>query len=295
MKEKKNFTSEEEELWFSAVTKEELGKYDKDAAYAAFRQRIAKTSHHKRSQWLRYAAAAAVLVAVAMLGYKGGQTRLESGFGDIVVEAPMGSRLQTTLPDGTKVWLNAGSRMSYSQGFSLKNRQVMIVGEGYFEVAHNKDLPFCVKADDVNVKVLGTKFNLRDYPNDAEAIVSLTEGSVALNSTKASAEEHRLKPGQRATLDKLTGKICIEDYEVSNSMLWTNGQLVFDGQPFGEIIKMLARSYNVEIEVTNDKLYDLRFYGEFIRQEQSLQEVLDALVATSKIKYEHRGKKIILF
>lgn len=290
----------EEEIWFSSVSEEELSKYDKDAAFAAFQNRVAEAESQPRAVtrrlgWLKYAAAVATVVAVGFFSYRGGQSQLETAMGDIVVEAPQGSRTQMTLPDGTKVWLNAGSKISYSQSFGLVNRLVLLAGEGYFEVAHNEELSFSVESENVRVKVLGTKFNFRDYPSDAEATVSLAEGSVAMNSQQHPADEQLLKPGQRATVDKQTGKICVEEYEVANATQWTSGKLIFDGEPLQEIVKTLERSYNVKITIADNRLLTLRFYGDFLRQEQTLSEVLDALAATGKIKYNIKGKDVTLY
>lgn len=290
----------EEEIWFSSVSEEQLAKYDKDAAFAAFKKRVAESSKpkaqtHHRLRWLRYAAAVAAVVAVGYFSFKGGQSNVASAFGDIVIEAPQGSRTQMTLPDGTKVCLNAGSRISYSQGFGFSVRLVSLKGEGYFEVTHNEQLPFSVESENVRVKVLGTKFNFRDYPSDAEATVSLAEGSVAMSSTKHPAEDRLLKPGQRAMVDKRTGKIYVENYDVAKSSQWTNGRLIFDGQPLMEIVKTLERSYNVKITISDNRLLTLRFYGDFLRQEQTLREVLDALAATDKIRYDQHGKNITLY
>lgn len=291
----------EEEIWFSSVSEEELSKYDKDAAFTAFQQRVAESQRHqpktfvRRLGWLKYAAVVAAIVAVGFFSYKGGQSQIENAMGDIVIEAPQGSRTQMMLPDGTKVWLNAGSKISYSQGFSLVNRLVKLVGEGYFEVARNEQLPFSVASDNVAVKVLGTKFNFRDYPTDAEATVSLKEGSVAMNSPMHPADEQLLKPGQRATVDKQTGKIRVEEYEVANATRWTSGRLIFDGEPLQEIVKTLERSYNVKITIADSSLLTLRFHGDFLRQEQTLSEVLDALTATGKIRYKREEKNITLY
>lgn len=287
----------EEELWFSSVSEEELAKYDKKAAYAAFQKRVKAQPKHtmKIPVWMRYAAVAVLLVAVGFFSFKGGQSNVESAFGDIVIEAPQGSRTQMVLPDGTKVWLNAGSRMTYSQGFGYTLRLVRLIGEGYFEVVHNEQLPFSVESNDVRVKVLGTKFNFRDYPSDAEATVALTEGSVAMNSMKYPTEERLLKPGQRAMVDKQTGRIHVEDYETLKATQWTNGRLTFDGEPLQEIVRTLERSYNVNITISDNRLLPLRFYGDFLRQEQTLGEVLDALSATGKIKYEQKGKNVKLY
>lgn len=295
----------EEEIWFSAVSEEELAKYDKDAAYAAFRQRVAvpsagvqsrrsKTVKH-RFGWLRYAAAVAAVVAVGYFSFRGGQRDVESTFGDIVVETPQGSRTQMTLPDGTKVWLNAGSKMAYSQGFSTINRAVRLSGEGYFEVAHNERLPFSVESKEVRVSVLGTKFNFRDYPTDADAIVSLAEGRVALDMIHAGGETVYLKPDQRAVVEKKTGRINVEDCEAAQTVKWTRGCLVFNGEPLADIAKALERSYDVEVTIRNRALLHLHFYGSFVRQEQSIGEVLDVLAATHKIKYKIEGHHVTLY
>ena len=290
----------EEEIWFSSVSEESLAKYDKDAAYATFKKRVAETDVRPKAKtfrlgWIKYAAAVLLMVVtVGYLSYKGGQNEIQSSFGDIVIATPQGSRTQLSLPDGSKVWLNAGSSISYSQGFGYIDRLVNLVGEGYFEVAHNEKLPLSVVSENVCVKVLGTKFNFRDYPTDAEAIVSLTEGSVAMCSKKNPDEGRLLKPGQRATVDKESGRIHVESYEVANSMKWTNGRLLFDGEPLPDIVKTLERSYNVKITIADCNLRKLRFYGDFIRQEQTLVEVLDALESTGKLRYERNGKNVIL-
>lgn len=288
----------EEEIWFSSVDEQQLAKYDKEAAFALFRERVAgqqkKVGALPRKHWLRYAAAIAMLVAVSYFSFRGGQEHVTAALGDIVVEAPQGSRTQMMLPDGSKVWLNAGSRISYPQGFGYTVRLVRLVGEGYFEVARNERLPFSVSSDHVQVKVLGTKFNFRDYPADAEAIVSLAEGSVAMWSSRKD-EEVYLKPNQRASVNKRTGSICVEEYEVANATQWTNGRLIFDGEPLQEIVNNLERSYNVKIDIADQELLKLRFHGDFLRQEQTLNEVLDALAATGKIRYRRNGKDVTLY
>jgi ferric-dicitrate binding protein FerR (iron transport regulator) len=289
-----------EELWFSSVSEEELAKYDKEAAFAAFQKRVWEAEKQPKAKsrhlgWLKYAAAVAAILSVGYFSFKGGQSNVESSFGDIVITTPQGSRTQLALPDGSRVWLNAGSTISYSQGFGHTTRLVRLIGEGYFEVAHDKKLSFSVESDNMRVKVLGTKFNFRDYPADAEATVSLAEGSVAMNSQKMPADNRLLKPGQRATVDKRTGLIRVEGYEVANACQWTYGRLIFDGQPLPEIVKTLERSYNVKITIHDENLLMLRFYGDFLRQEQTLSEVLDALAATNKIRYELKGKNVTLY
>lgn len=114
----------------------------------------------------------------------------------------MGARTKMHLPDGTAVWLNAGSKLSYSQGFGIDNRDVRLEGESYFEVSRNENLPFCVKTKEVKVRVLGTKFNFRNYQDDNEAVVNLLEGKVSLMNGLRKMSEQYLAPGECMTLDK---------------------------------------------------------------------------------------------
>lgn len=178
------------EIRFSAVSREAASVYDKDKAFENFRNRvesqkeIQSTSRRgfSLSALWRYAAVVAIIIAVGCISYWQGEVNVKDTFADISVEAPLGSKTKLYLPDGTFVWLNAGSRMTYSQGFGVDNRKVELEGEGYFEVKRNEKIPFFVKTKDLQLQVLGTKFNFRDYPEDHEVVVSLLEGKVGLNN-----------------------------------------------------------------------------------------------------------------
>ena len=278
------------ELWFSALTEEEAAKYDKERAFSLFRKRVEEAEgsafrHRSLVRYLRYAAAVAVVVAVGALAYWQGGVAVKDHFADISVEAPLGSRTKLCLPDGTLVWLNAGSRMTYSQGFGVDNRDVSIEGEGYFEVAHNAALPFRVESKDMHVQVLGTKFNFRDYPDDREVVVALLEGKVALRNQLKEEPEAYLHPDERMLLDKRSGRMKVERKSAAMLAQWTEGYLSFDERLLPDIVKELERSYGVDIRIENPKLESYRFYGNFSRQEQSIREVLDALSATGDFHY----------
>ena len=308
---------QQRELWFSATDADELSKYNKEAAYAHFRRRVAEAESENQKpdanprplHFLRYVAAAVVLCLVGFFAYRSGQQTLTAEFTDIVIEAPQGSHTQMTLPDGSRVWLNAGSKIAYSQGFGLKDRIVrLVLGEGYFEVARNERLPFSVSSENLKVEVLGTKFNFRDYPDDAEAIVSLQEGSVALSArpavelspertlnSKLSTLNSKLIPGQAAIYNKHTGKMTILQAPVAEASQWTQGILVFNGEPLPDIVRKLERSYNVKITLADKSLSELRFHGDFARMEQSLREVLDVLAATGRLRYEIAGNQVTIY
>ena len=267
------------EIWFSAVSREAASVYDKDKAFENFRNRvesqkeIQSTSRRgfSLSALWRYAAVVAIIIAVGCISYWQGEVNVKDTFADISVEAPLGSKTKLYLPDGTLVWLNAGSRMTYSQGFGVDNRKVELEGEGYFEVKRNEKIPFFVKTKDLQLQVLGTKFNFRDYPEDHEVVVSLLEGKVGLNNLLREEKEAVLSPDERAVLNKANGLLTVESVTASNASQWTDGYLFFDEELLPDIAKELERSYNVKIHIANDSLKTFRFYGNFVRREQNIQ------------------------
>ena len=291
------------EIWFSAVSREAASVYDKDKAFENFRNRvesqkeIQSTSHQgfNLSALWRYAAVVAIIIAVGCISYWQGEVNVKDTFADISVEAPLGSKTKLYLPDGTLVWLNAGSRMTYSQGFGVDNRKVELEGEGYFEVKRNEKIPFFVKTKDLQLQVLGTKFNFRDYPEDHEVVVSLLEGKVGLNNLLREEKEAVLSPDERAVLNKANGLLTVESVTASNASQWTDGYLFFDEELLPDIAKELERSYNVKIHIANDSLKTFRFYGNFVRREQNIQEVLEALASTEKMQYKIEERNITIY
>lgn len=291
------------EVWFSAVSREAASIYNKNKAFETFRERIHSSKKEQKpfrqgfrlSAMWRYAAVIAVIIAVGYLSYWRGEVNVKDTFADISVEAPLGSKTKLHLPDGTLVWLNAGSRMTYSQGFGVDNRKVELEGEGYFEVTRNEKIPFYVKTKDLQLRVLGTKFNFRDYPEDHEVVVSLLEGKVELNNMLKSEKEAFLTPDERAILNKSNGLMTVESVTASNASQWTDGYLFFDEELLPDIAKELERSYNVKIHIANDSLNNFRFYGNFVRREQNIQEVLDALASTEKIQYKIEERNITIY
>ena len=291
------------EIWFSAVSREAASVYDKDKAFENFRNRvesqkeIQSTSRRgfSLSALWRYAAVVAIIIAVGCISYWQGEVNVKDTFADISVEAPLGSKTKLDLPDGTLVWLNAGSRMTYSQGFGVDNRKVELEGEGYFEVKRNEKIPFFVKTKDLQLQVLGTKFNFRDYPEDHEVVVSLLEGKVGLNNLLREEKEAVLSPDERAVLNKANGLLTVESVTASNASQWTDGYLFFDEELLPDIAKELERSYNVKIHIANDSLKTFRFYGNFVRREQNIQEVLEALASTEKMQYKIEERNITIY
>lgn len=286
----------DEELWFSAAAADSSHEFDAEAGYARFSEKVREASSKPRRRTgglLYWTAAAAVLLLVAGMSYWQGGRQVRKDFSDIVVEAPAGSKTRMTLPDGTRVMLNAGSRLTYSQGFGMTDRALEFSGEGYFEVEKNEKLPFVISTRELDLTVLGTKFNFRDYPEDSEATVNLLEGKVALDNNLKYMETRYLLPSDRMVMDKKTGEMQIIRAQVEKSVRWTDNILTFDEMLLPDIVKELRRSYNVNIVIENPELASARFYGEFNQRTQNIYDVLDILSATGRLSYEEDADRTI--
>lgn len=287
------------ETWLSIDDISDNRRFDKYQAFQRFLVSTGKIREHSRKNawnilW-QSAAAVAALIIVSYFSFKEGNKQMSANFTDIVkVEAPLGSTAKTCLPDGTVAYLNAGSTIAYSHTFGVKNRKISFSGEGYFEVTRNEKLPFCVQTEELQVEVLGTKFNFRNYPDDREASVCLLEGKVLVENLINLKENITLEPDQKIFLDKKNGNMRLTKVASRNAAAWTDGHLFFDEDLLSDIAKDLERSYNVTITITHPDLENIRIHGTFIRKELSIEEVLDILAATGKVKYNLKGRKIML-
>ncbi len=296
-KERSRLDPVEQELWFSALATDDSTDYDVDKAYDRFLSRIRKKRHAAfRIPRIIFGAAAVILLLIAStVSYWWGGYRLQERFTDIIVEAPLGAKTKLVLPDSTLVWLNAGSRIVYSQGYGVRDRHLRLNGEAYFEVRKNEKLPFDVMTRELDVKVLGTKFNFRNYDEDEEVTVNLLEGKVQLENYVRKMGMTYLSPSEKVTLNKLTGEMTISRTEVRNAKEWTNDGLFFDEMPLSDIVKELNRSYNVRIHIADERLAHDRFYALFNRKEQTIYNVLDIITATNQVRYEVKGDSILLY
>lgn len=291
-----------QEIWFSVVQEQEGKYYDQEKAFELFEKRVEKQKAEKRKARIpvwrglyKYAVAILLFGFISYFSYQKGENSLRNALAEIEVEAPSGSQTRLHLPDGTTVLLNSDSRITYAQDFGVNSREVTLQGEGYFEVAHNQKIPFYVKTEDVQVRVLGTKFNFRDYPEDGEVVVSLIEGKVALKNKIRQEADLVLMPDEQMVLDKKEKVMKKESMNAQAVLQWAEGCLSFDETPLLEVAKILERSYDVEIEFTEESLKELRFYGNFNRTKQGLNDILNALSATGKVHYMLKGEKIVLY
>lgn len=286
---------DERELWFSALAADDTQAYDVDKAFGRFVSRARARSLFSTSRLMYVAAAVILALVVPSLAYWWGGEHVRERFTDIVVEAPLGGKTRLLLPDSTLVWLNAGSRLVYSQGFGVDNRDVRLEGEAYFEVRKNEELPFDVRTKELGVTVLGTKFNFRNYMEDEEVIVNLLEGKVRLENGVRKRETSYLSPSEKVTLNKRTGEMRITPAKVANARAWTEDELFFDEMPLSDIVRELNRSYNAKIRIMDERLENDRFYAIFDKREQTIFDVLDILTETNQLIYKAEGDSVLLY
>ena len=208
---------------------------------------------------------------------------------------PYGKRFEVQLSDGTKVHLNAGTSLKYPVKFlkGEKTRQVFLNGEAYFDVTEDTEHPFVVNADNLNVQVFGTEFNVSAYPEDITTDVVLVEGSVGLYTDAMSLRESTpITPGTKGTLNKELQEITTEKVDTALYTAWMEGGLMFRNMSFKNIAKKLERYYNVHIIITDMQLNNEVFYANF--KQESLENVLSYFRDSFDLEYTIKGNTIFI-
>lgn len=285
--------------------------FDTDRAISRFRQHLVQqasiSEHYDNSKptakimlltprCLRWVATAVVVLLALLpwMAYHVGSNAVTHHFADIILEAPAGSQLNLRLPDGTTVRLNSGSRLTYSQGFGITDREVKMDGEAFFKVKHNEELPFCVNTRELTLNDLGTEFNFRNFSDDTQASVELYEGKVNIDNRVSHVSGYELRPGERVLMDKQTGKMVKTTVTATIGEARELSKLHFENMTIERIAKELGRSYGVDIRVAGS-VGNLRFYGTFDRKTETLDEILTTLASTGTISYRHKGNQYTIY
>ena len=208
------------------------------------------------------------------------------------VSVPAGSRQKVQLSDGTKIYLNAGSQLRYPTRFSSARREVFLAGEGYFEVASDTIKPFIVKSGALTTQVLGTRFNLKAYPEDSTSKITVVSGRVRV-SDQTTAQHTMLTPGHQAIYS--VHQHSLTNVTVSNAQdfkAWADGILIFDNTPLPEVIRVLNRKYDVRIRVANDQLRRCRIFGTF--RPSSLEATLEVIAKSVDASCRYQGRVVVM-
>lgn len=244
--------------------------------------------------WIKVAAVFVISVGLGWLwnwsyGFLRGEEKLT--FNEIIV--PIGEKSQIILADGTHVWINSGSTFKYPVSFGKESREVYLSGEAFFDVKHKDDQTFVVNTHDARVKVLGTAFNVKAYPEDAKTQTVVVRGLVSVQRTKKLDENILIKPNQMAvvrTPDSLSAQTITPHVQVIDEInaealtCWKNQFLVFADEPLSDMALKMERWFNVNIEISDSTLSNERYNGKFVNNE-TIYEVLEAIKHTTEIKY----------
>jgi ferric-dicitrate binding protein FerR (iron transport regulator) len=235
---------------------------------------------NKRSVHIKYLSAACItlfLLVVSAISYYVGykeKEMLEQAQVDIYV--PYGILSQIRLPDGSLVILNGGSRLSYPASFR-KNRQIYLLGEGFFEIIKDEKHPCIVNTKNISVKVLGTRFSFKAYEEDEQTILTLEEGSLsAIPIYKNKKECVFLSPDQQLILNHQTGDLRRKTVQAANYTSWKDGHFSFINMSLGEIATILERRFDVEIAFLSENIREEHYYAQFENNE-NLEQILDLL------------------
>lgn len=235
------------------------------------------------------------------------------------INAPFGSRSEIKLPDGSSVKLNAGSSLKYSNDFNSKNRDLTLVGEAYFKVAKNVDLPFNVNAGNISVRAVGTEFNVRAYNDDSIIETTLIEGKVKISTNTHDIKNEQyldLTENQKATYFKETGNLAMgksdsietsivepvklpenniiisSTVDVKQVVAWTQGKLIIRGKNIDDLCIELQRKYDVSFVFRDEEIKKYHFSGVLL--DETIEQVLNVIKLTAPIEYSIEGKIVSL-
>ncbi len=254
---------------------------------------------------LYYSAAAAILViclGISLLFFKNNIKEIDKLN---IISTQNGSKSKVQMPDGTQVWLNSGSKITYNNNYGIDTRTVTLIGEAYFDVKHDAKHPFIIHTKNLNLKVLGTAFNVRAYSNDPLSEATLIRGSLEVSFPNRSDEKMVLKPKEKVsyndldviTLNKNIVKteskpmITLTKVEYSpkekviEEIAWKEDKLIFRSKDFSDLILDLQRWYAVNITIENENLKEKKFTGIF--KNENVFEALDALKLTYPFSYRY--------
>ena len=235
-------------------------------------------------------AVACIIIVLGLVNYRMNDKQKQLSTQNFTVFAEKGQRAFITLPDSTKVWLNSDTKISYPADYGLKERNVTLVGEAYFEVAKNPDKRFIVEAKGMQVEALGTSFNVNAYQNDNKIIASLFSGSVRVSYDRHVAI---LKPHESVKVDLLNRSFSrYKDESMQNIALWRKNEITFDVESLEEITHIMSRLYNTTICIEDESLKKVCYIGTI--RNNNLENFIDIINLTTPVVYENKGDTVFL-
>ncbi|MEI7422903.1 MAG: FecR domain-containing protein [Prolixibacteraceae bacterium] len=283
--------------WALAASGREMPLYEVESMYVDFQKQLRSRDKSSPVRWvsiLRYAAVFILAISLTSLFFYQRNSAfksqaIENALASVnqEISTNFGARLKFQLADGTTVYLNSGSKLIFPTAFSGENRKVELSGEAFFDVTPNPGKPFIVRAGKIDVKVLGTSFNLKAYSHSQEISTTLVHGKVVLESEQGGVSKQfaSLNPSERAVYNSRSGQVHVtKEEELDKFIAWKDGKLVFSNDPIEEMAEKLGIWYNVKVKIDSESLKNLRFTATFT--EEPIEQVLELLSKSAPIRYK---------
>ncbi len=328
----KRYFDEIKDIWQTIITHHEGDEFDELVAWKKFQTKIhaSQSSNDSRAvetragirkqsiillrKYWQIAAAVLIFVSFSINGvFILREKNADQGITEMV--CPLGSKTQLSLPDGTQVWLNSGSRISYNGEFNQKNREVYLEGEGFFDVTKNQKKPFIVQTSDIDILVTGTSFNVKAYPEEGSIETTLIQGEITIhNKSVKQIKPMKLLPRQKAIYIRDEGRLAISPLELNSiqnqtklekkkviitnnadveiNTGWKDQKLVFKNESFENMLSKIERWYGVKIILMDEEIKKLHFNGTI--EDETIHEVMNILQLTLPITYTFDHKIITI-
>lgn len=281
------------EIWLSSGIQSNADNYHLEEAILKFREQISKSKYQKKLRinfmsYLKYAAIAILILALPF-SYYTGTRNTPADHSITTIACAFGDKSSIVLPDNSRVWLNSGSKLTFSSDFK-NGRKVSLEGEAFFSVSKDKSNPFRVKTTDIEIEVLGTEFNVKAYAEENSVSTTLVEGSVKISSKY----QHTLmKPDQKLVFDKGSKKMMIQELsDTAPDTEWKDGRLVFRNESLAELVPKLERWFDVDIIFSDEQVRSRRFTG--VLERESILEVVSYFDLSNLVVCTIKGNKIII-
>jgi ferric-dicitrate binding protein FerR (iron transport regulator) len=274
--------------WALASTSKKMPDYRVEHLYLDFKKQL---NRKQKTFWLfpsllKYAAVFIFAIGISSLFFYFYAERsgdfTETQFNTVI--AGNGQISKVILPDSSVVWLNSGTQIRYRNDFSVSNREINLTGQAFFQVTKNEKIPLKVYCSDIEVKVLGTKFDVSAYPEDKNVRVFLESGKVEIRNSKATSSPYNLNPGEMAEYNKQSGNMSRSKPDPGKFISWKEGILVFRDDPMEEVIPKLQRRYNIEIDVASPAIYQSVFTATL--KNETLEEVFKSISFACSVHYQ---------
>lgn len=251
---------------------------------AVLQEEKRRNKSRRISLFLKRMVACAVVLFVVGVGYNIYQSYCEANLVYREVCAVRGEKLLVVLPDGSQVWLNSDSKLTYPEQFAKYNRNVTLEGEAYFDIVKNGKSPFSVRAENVAIQVTGTRFNVRAYPSDKVVKTTLDEGSINIGHVQSRRPMQQMLLGQTAVYEKRSNafKIKTDKYH-DDASSWKNNRFIFRDASLKEVLATLSRHFDIEIMVKNEKITSFTY--DFVCKGNDLNYVLEVMQSITPVRF----------